>query len=128
MPFINIPLGEAVERELVPEDAYDLTIEDAKQVERDNGRVDILVRMSIADHPNAKPVFHTLFGFGPDDDSEKKNNKLLQMRAFLKLFGVEWGKEGFELEDLHGATADGIQVVQDEYKGEVRHALNVRWG
>jgi hypothetical protein len=129
MPFVSMPLAGAIAREAVADGKYDLRIEDAVLVASTNhpGQTNTRVRISVLDAPNAKSIFHYMAGFAPDDDEEAKNNKKLMAIAFLNTFGVDWNDEGFELEDLPGSTADGVQLKQEEYEGTIQNKLVIPW-
>ena len=126
MSFIDMALGEAVERHVVPEGEYDLVIEDAKWIEaKEAGKAPrISVRLSVDGEDGAKSVFHNISLPGPSDDEEKINTKLLFTKAFLDLFKIPYEGGGFELEDFYGARASA-HLAQREYEGQVNNEIKL---
>ncbi len=122
MSFIEMPLEDAVEKEVMPEGEYDLRIEDAKLADSGEG---INVRLIIDGEPNAKSVFHYISLVKPGDDPDKRNNKLLFAKAFCKAFSIPTESGGFNLEDFYGATGR-VFLVQDEYEGALNNKIKLR--
>jgi hypothetical protein len=128
MPFIEMPLGQAEERVMLEEGRYLARCEDAEYVDSNNipGQVNVRVRLSFPDNPNAKSVFHYLAGIGPEDDADKVNTKLLQAKSFLDTFSVEYTNDGFELEAIPGCEAE-VNVKQEEYEGRTQNKVALDW-
>ena len=124
MSFIEMALGEAKEKEVVPEGQYTLIVEDAELIEED-GRGRVLVRLSIDGMPNAKSVFHSISLTSPEDDPEKRNTKLLFAKAFCEAFDISFEANGFALEDFPGSRGE-VHLIQDEYKGVVNNRIKLR--
>jgi len=124
MTFIKMPLGDAKEKEVLPEGEYTLVVEDAEYVEKD-GKARISVRLSVDGYPNAKTVFHSISLISPDDDEDKANTKLLFAKAFCEAFDIPYGADGFELEDFPGARGT-VFLTQEEYEGDVNNRIKLR--
>lgn len=129
MSFINMPLGDAIPRAAVAEGQYDLRIKKAEPKDSKDkpGQTNIRVLLEVVDEPGAQTIFHYIAGIGPTDDEDTINNKKLQAIAFLNAFGIDWGEEGFELEDFPGADAEGVTLQQDEYEGRITNKLVLNW-
>lgn len=126
-PFINLPLGERQERHVLPEGEYELRVEaaDVKESKNFEGQTNVQVRLSCPDEPNAKAIFHYIAGVGPTDDKEKANNKLNMAAAFLDALGVDYEEEGFEMEDLLGATGTFKLGTEEMDSGETANKIKL---
>lgn len=122
MTFIEMPLGDAKEKEVVPEGEYDLIVEDA--VPPPPGKKSVMVRLSIEGHLEAKAVFHHLALISSDDDEEKRNNKLLFGKAFCDAFSIPYEGAGFDLDDFPGAQGT-IYLTQEEYQGIINNKIRL---
>lgn len=124
MPLISIPLGDDWEDKAVPDGEYDLVIEDANEKTSKAGSEMVEVRIAIqdGDYPNSAAVWEYLV-FPKEDDEER--TKRLQMRnlvRFLTVFGIPFEADGFNSEDLIGATGR-CMLKQEEYEGNVSNKL-----
>jgi len=124
MPLISIPLGDDWEDKAVPEGEYDLVIEDANEKTSEAGSEMIECRIAIqdGDFPNAAAIWEYLVF--PKDGVEERT-KRLQMRnivRFLSVFGIPFEADGFNTEDLIGATGR-CQLEQQEYQNNVSNKL-----
>ena len=124
MTFISMPLGDAVQKEVLPEGEYELVIEDVKIKEKDN-KERISVRCSVDGEPNARAVFHNIWFPDPDADEEKQNNTLLFAIAFCDAFDIPWKSNGFNLEDFFGSRGR-VYLTQDEYEGVPNNNIRLR--
>jgi hypothetical protein len=120
MSFIEQALGTYQEKEVAPEDTYDLTVKDAKL--RGNN---ILVILTIDGEGNYENILHNVSLVTGDDDPEKANFKLGFQRAFLDAFSIPYDDNGFDLSDFPGATGESIPVVQDTYEGRLQNKLQL---
>lgn len=118
MPFINARIGDAKESEPVPDGQYDLRIAkvDEKKSKKPPHYDMLLLTITIEDpnFPNASPVFHNMLF--PKEDTEERTANLFQLgnARLLTAFGVPFDDNGFDSDDLLGATAKGITVQQEE--------------
>ena len=122
---INADLDQDYEDVVVPEDMYDLRIEQAEEKESEDGCDQIMVRISIqsADYPTAASIFHYLTAPGDDDDEAKTRTKMKFIMRFLNTFQVPMDGDSFEVEDLAGLTANSLVTVgeyNDAAKNELR--------
>jgi hypothetical protein len=128
-PYIDMGLSSAEPREALPEGTYLVKIEDAVEKpskDEQKQQVNIQVRLSVPDHPNAKPIWHYLPGISPQDDEEKANTKRLMVCAFLDAFNIPYD-DGFETEDLMGAEATLNLGLEQRDNGEVVNNLRLNW-
>lgn len=134
MSFIKVGanLDDVPEESAVPGNAeYDLTIISSdgpkKSKKSDRQIINLGLRVDDANYPNAKLVNHTIV-FPTEEDYEEEPDKarmmLRSMKRFLHCFGIEWTDEGFNGEDLEGATGRCV-LVQDEYEGEINNKLRL---
>lgn len=123
MSFIESPLGDAQEKEVMPEGSYDLIVEDAQLIDEPGKKRRISIRHSIDGHPEAKAVFHNIF-LDLSDDAEKRNNQLLFQRAYLNAFAIPYEAGGFDLDDIIGARGT-VNLTQDEYEGRVSNNIKL---
>jgi len=114
MSFIEMPIGEAVEKEVLPEGTYSLVVDDATYVERD-GKRRISIRHTVEGEAGVKTIFHNIF-LDLSDDEEKANTQLLFTKAYLELFEIPYKDNGFALDDIIGSRAD-CSLIINEYNG-----------
>lgn len=119
--FIDIPLGDAVEKDILPEGQYELIIDNAE--EREDGR-GINCRCSVDGEPNAKAIFHSIWFPDPDGDAEKRNNTLLFAKAFTDAFEIPTKATGFNLEDFFGSRGR-VKLTQEEYEGVTSNRIKL---
>lgn len=115
MSFITVAIGEAVEKEAMPEGPYNLVVTEAVPYKNDNsGKDSIKCSIGFADHPEAKNIMHFIALPHESDDAEKMNNKLLSLKKFLEKFNVPFEESGFNVEDINGATAYVFVDVEND--------------
>jgi len=115
MSFIELTgLNEVKEPELAPEGEYDLRIGFADDYIKE-GTKKMIVRCSIAieGHPEYAAFNHWTVVYDPEDDDDQRKMRALRTARFLTLFNVPF-ENGFEVEDLFGATAVNVFVTQSE--------------
>lgn len=123
MPFIKVALKDAQESEVVPEGEYDLRIAKAEDKDSKKGNPMTQVMIVIDGHPNAQPVNHFLLYPTKNDDENITNLRLRDTRRFLELFGIEWTPDGFDTDDLVGATARGFLGQEEGDDGNMYNRL-----
>jgi len=129
MSFIEIRgIEDVKEPQIAPEDTYDLVIDDVKGGMKEGTDIhQIRVRIQIE---NADPeieyaaIFHYLTGIGADDDEEKAKFKMLSIKRFLALVGVDIVDSGFNEEDLMGCRFRA-KLTQEEYQGNISNRVLV---
>ena len=126
MSFIEITgMDEAQEPELAPEGQYDLRITHAEDYINDKGTP--LVRCSIAF--DGKPEYQNMNYWvilPKGEDQEQDQKRIINVKRFLTMFGVPF-ENGFEIEDLFGATADKANVSQSDAdeEGNIYNELRI---
>jgi hypothetical protein len=117
MPLIKAPLADDFESQPVPEGAYDLRIEKAedKESKAGNPMTEIMIVIEDTEHPNASPIFYYLNY--PPKDHEYYNLMWQQNKRFLAIFGVPFDGDGFNTDDLAGATGNCmLDLIMSTYE------------
>jgi len=118
MAFIEVAIGEAVQKEAMPEGSYNLVVTEAKPYHNDNsGKDSIECSIGFEDHIEAANIKHFIALPHESDEAEKRNNKLLGLKKFLEKFGVPFEDTGLNIEDINGARARIFveQETDEEY-------------
>lgn len=123
MAFIKVPLGDAAEPEAVPADEYDLRIVSHREKESRNGNAMTQVTIAIEDanYPNASVFNFFIMHVQPGDDNFEFMN--LNNARFLQLFGIPYDENGFDDEDLVGATARASLTLDTGDDGVKRNSI-----
>ena len=105
MLLIKAPLADIKEDEHVPEGEYDVRIQKAtdKESKGGNNMTECLVVIESTEHPNALPMF-IYFNY-PAEDHTHFDFMWRQNIRMLSAFKVPFEKDGFNSDDLEGATA-----------------------
>ena len=126
MAFIEIDLGGVKEAEAVPEGTYDLRVAafDLMKSKKGNDMYKAVIIIEDERYPNAKPMSEYLTLPGKDHDEAARAFLLRSLKRFLAVFGVPFEANGFNDEDVVGATGHCL-VVQDEpdENGEIWNSL-----
>jgi len=133
MPFIRTGknLNEVPEEAAVPEGEYDLrvvNVESTRTKANDRDMVALAIRVEDSAFPAAKLVRH--YAVLPNEnDFEEDDGRMAALflrglKRLLAVFEVEFGEEGFETEDLDGATGRCFLNVR-EYNGEDQNELRL---
>jgi hypothetical protein len=130
MPFIKVALQDAKEPEAVPEGPYDLRIvkhEDGESKKSGNPMTTVFIKIEDAAHPTAALVRHWLVPPTHDTPADQRQMRLLDIRRFLTAFGVSMQGDGFDSDDLDGATASQIMLTQEtnDETGDVYNRLKL---
>lgn len=130
MPFISVALNDAKEPEAVPEGPYDLRIvkhSDEPSKKSGNPMTTVYIKIEDAAYPNASLVRHWLVPPANDTPADQRMMRTLDIKRFLTAFGVPMQGEGFDSDDLDGATASQIMLTQeeDEESGNVYNRIRL---
>jgi hypothetical protein len=126
MPFIQMPMNEAHESEAVPEGMYDLRIHSAEVKDSESSgkpMVECLMVIEATEFPHAAPITFYLPLIHPDDKPSARNFKLVQAARLCTAFGVPFEDNGFDTDDLVGATANVLlkqETVDKDRDGNPR--------
>ncbi len=138
MPFIDLgeDFEDVKEADIAPIGTYDLKCRAAEDMTPD-GKSSYRVIIDIqTDEPDVDyaPIFHYLGMPGPDDpkkDEEKghetgttRRTKLLMIKRFCYAFDVPMSANGFNADDIFGATAR-LSLDQDEYEGRRKNVIRL---
>lgn len=118
MPFIEMALGDVGEQYAAPSGTYDLVVlkaeeaasRAAKEEHGDDAEPNMLVvtiGIQSDEHPDAAP-FRAWFTY--PDGGDYDDMRIREIKRFLYWFNVPMEGNGFNTEDIEGATAQGIQV------------------
>jgi len=130
MTFLQVGgLGDAKEPQLLPETRTTLVVDDVHTYESDkNGRTITRIRHNVDDerYTECNAVMHWLSY--PMEDDEPETARLLTrgLKRYLVMSGVPFEAEGFNEEDLYGASFEA-NIIQDENEesGEVFNKIVV---
>lgn len=134
MPFIQMPIADAVEQDLVPEGEYDLQITDVEEKDSKNGVPMLQCTIQVMNPPatvkEPAPIWHYITLPDSDDDAKKAAFKLRMLRRFLEVFSIPFEDNGFNSEDLNGAQGRCLvaqqEIMRDERPtGEYSHTLRL---
>lgn len=122
MPFIEQALGEARESQNVPEAMYPLRIEKVDRVKsertgREGTRCTIVITQEVEDVPNPRPIWYTAWDAMQGDDDSKVATMTLMNRRFFDMFEVAYQADGYDTDDLAGATCETL-VLLETYKDD----------
>ena len=128
MPMMDADFSQDYEDRPVPEGLYNLRIIKAEEKVSKNSSADMIqCILEIEGVEGASNIFHYLvMPIGSkqsaergveEDDSNKVRNKMRSLTRFLTLFGIKYEKKGFNTEDLIGASANNVVVIQETPEG-----------
>lgn len=119
MSFIKANLGEVQEPETAPEGRYVLRVQNVQHKEaRSSGAPMIVVVHEIDGHPEYAPVYHNIVLPKDDDEADKVNFKLLNLKRYLHLADIPFDEGGFEDSDLMGAEFEASLSVRVDESGQ----------
>lgn len=125
MGFLNLSLGGLQEKHSVPEGRYRLVIASAEEGEsREKKTPQFKVTINIEGHPNAYPVTHWLSIPSNKDEPKTAESKALFLKRFLVLFNVPHTDDGFDPDDLVGASADAELSLTDPEDSDNKEVFN----
>lgn len=123
MPFISIPLNDVKEPKAAPEGEYDLRIIDAEDTESKKGNPMTVVKIAI-EGQDSYPVRHYIT-YPTGEDADQDRMKALEIRRFLDCFGIAFDENGFNTEDLVGATGRSLVIQEEADDGNVYNRLRL---
>lgn len=128
MPFVEVPVEDAKEAEIVPEGEYEVRCDGIiERRNKDNTRDMLIVPIAIVDAPkgvNPATIFHQIALPNAEDEPKSREFMLLLLRRFLELFKVPYEGAGFNTDDIPGSTAKCF-VEQNEYKKTLSNILRI---
>lgn len=122
MPFIEMPLEDAKEAEIVPEGFYDLQVVSVKETEsEETGRVGVNCAIKVmnppADIDNPALINQWIGSPIPDDTASTRNMILLNAKRFLTTFNVPF-ENGFDPSDLQGAQGECLVTIGKDNRND----------
>lgn len=121
MGFVEMALGDYKEKEVLPEGEYTLRVAGS---DWNDAHTTLSIWHDVEGVENAKTVFFNINLPKQGDSKKTIDAKLGFTVGYLKLFGIEFGPEGFNEEDLLGATAR-CRLKISEYEGIPRNEIVV---
>lgn len=130
MPFISVKL-DAKESKVAPEGRHPLRIqkwEEKKTGDKAKNPGETYYMIMITNESpdgDYAPVFHNLMLPSPKQDEGIQRMRKLDIQRLLAQFNVPGDANGFDLDDLVGATAEGMLTLGETDKGEPRNELRL---
>jgi|3_EtaG_2_1085321.scaffolds.fasta_scaffold32146_2 hypothetical protein len=114
MPFINAEMGDDYEDKAVAEGEYPLRITKAEEKDSKAGNpgVNVIIAIEGEDGEGSAPVFQWLNL--PYDGCEWNRLYMRDLKRFFTMFGVTYEVDGFNTDDLLGATCDALLKQEDD--------------
>ena len=126
MAFIEVKgLGDDYEDKPVPEGEYLVKVDAIEEKTAKDGvsaQVMVMLKVDDSDYPDSATIFHYLTFPSDQDDVDKRRTKMRMNTRFLKKFRVKFEKNGFNAEDIVGASAT-LGLKQEEYEGAMKNVL-----
>lgn len=129
MSFIRVRLDDSVkEPEVGPEGLYDLRIVKAEDGEskRGNPMTTVTIRIEGPGDCSQYNIFNHWIIYPTDDTPDGQvRMRTLEIKRFLSCFGIPFGPEGFDSEELVGATGRSLITQEEGDDGIVRNRLRL---
>ncbi len=127
MGFLNLKLSDLKERQSVPNGRYRLTIASYEYGEsREKKSPQYKITINIDGHDEAMPVNHYMSIPWEKDTPEQSEFKSLLVKRFLVLFKVPHTDDGFDPDEMIGASADAeLQLGEPNKSGDSYNNLVV---
>lgn len=112
----------------VEDGIYDVTVESAKvKVSKDGKTSYVAIILNIDDHPEAEPIFYTLFLVNKEDEERKRMMTMRAARAFCQGLGIDLSGS-IDTEDFKGKTGRAAikTVPRKDNEDQLEHVL-VSW-
>lgn len=125
MPFIPVDVTGTTEPKAVNNGKYSLSISSAEEtLSREKKKPMVLVFINIDGHPDAPNVRHNMSLPADGDEPKSREFKMLLLKRFLTLFKIPYDKNGFNVEDFIGATAEAeLKLTEVDEKGNQYNEL-----
>lgn len=130
MPFIEVKL-DAKESKAAPEGRYPLRIikcDEAKTGEKSKNPGERYYKVMIANEsPDAAymPIFFNLMLPGANQDEQVQRLRKIEIQRLLHQFNVPGDANGFDTDDLIGASAEGMVTLGTDDKDQPRNELRL---
>jgi hypothetical protein len=127
LAFIKADLKDVKEAAAVPEGEYALRILKVEEGESKKGNQMLTLTIKIEDSgiKNPAPMRHWIVlpdSSTPDDQVQMRN---LELKRLLAAFGIKEDGEGFDTDDLTGATGRGFVAQEEGDDGSVYNRLRL---
>jgi hypothetical protein len=114
--FIQVAMGDAPEEGLCEEGRYDLRIVNKKIKDTKKGDRKLLECVIVVEgEADVAPIMEYMV-FPNKNDWDEEEGRLAKtfirkLKRFCEPFGVSWQADGFDADQLDGATADNVLVA-----------------
>lgn len=126
MAFINAQLDQSVkEPEAAPEGEYDLRIAKATRKESKNHNMMTEVMIVVEGEQGVAPVYHYLIDVNKDTPAQQAEMRRLELKRFLQTFGIKYDPNGYDDEDLPGATGRCMLIQEEGDDSVVRNKMRL---
>jgi hypothetical protein len=127
MAFIKAELKDVKEAEAVAEGEYDLRIMKVDEGESKKGNPMLTLSIKIENAPIKNPAMVRHWIVLPDTDTpeDQVQMRMLELKRLLAAFGVRYDGEGFDTEDLVGATGKAFLTQEEGDQGGVFNRLRL---
>lgn len=127
MAFIKADLKDVKEAEAVPEGEYSLRITKVEETESKKGNPMLALTMKIEDAAikNPAPLRHWIVLPDRDTPEDQVQMRYLELKRLLATFGIRYDGEGFDTEDLVGATGKAFLTQEEGDDGGVYNRLRL---
>ena len=125
--YIPLDLGNVQESKPVASGYYDLVVTGCEETKtKEKGKPQLKITVGIIGHEDAPNVMHFVGLPAPGDEPKAATFKALLLKRFLVLFKVPHSAEGFDIDDVIGATAHAELILDEpDDKGNVYNRLQV---
>lgn len=130
MPFVSVKL-DAKESKIAPEGRYPLRVikvDEKKTGQKSKNPGELYYGVMIANESpegNYSPVFWNCMLPGPNQEENVQRMRKLDIQRFLRQFNIPGDADGFDTDDLPGATADCLLTVSEGENGDPRNELKL---
>lgn len=127
MAFIKADLKDVKEASAVPEGEYSLRILKVEEGESKKGNpmLTLLIKIEDAQVKNPAPMRHWIVLPDRDTPEDQVQMRMLELKRLLATFGIRYDGEGFDTDDLVGATGKGFVAQEEGDDGSVYNRLRL---
>ncbi len=121
MSFVNLDLNAIPEVQLLPAgEELRLTIKTAefKESQNTSGLYGINIRFIDPSRPESEAVFQWFSIPRQDDSAQVRRMRMLELTGLMKSFSINFGAQGFEVDESWIGKQGWVILKADEYNGQ----------